>query len=43
MTVSKDTTPNADHIVPFAHGGLTTWENLQLLCPRCNLSKGDKL
>lgn len=30
----------ADHIVPYARGGLTTWENLQLLCFVCNAQKG---
>lgn len=30
----------ADHIVSYARGGLTTWENLQLLCFGCNASKG---
>jgi hypothetical protein len=31
-----------DHIVPVAKGGLTTIENLQLLCELHNLSKGDR-
>jgi 5-methylcytosine-specific restriction endonuclease McrA len=30
----------ADHVQAFARGGLTTWENLQLLCRSCNLRKG---
>lgn len=30
----------ADHIHPVSRGGLTTWENLQLLCFGCNASKG---
>ncbi len=30
---------HGDHIVPKARGGLTIWENLQLLCGPCNLSK----
>src|SRR5271165_611931 len=30
-----------DHIHPWSRGGLTTWENLQLLCRPCNLSKSD--
>jgi len=29
-----------DHITPVAKGGLTTLENLQVLCAPCNLSKG---
>ncbi len=32
----------ADHIVPWAQGGLTTWENLQLLCRPCNRTKSDR-
>lgn len=32
-----------DHILPFDLGGPTTVENLQLLCPTCNTSKGNKI
>lgn len=32
-----------DHIVPVSKGGLSTPENLQTLCWRCNRSKGAKL
>lgn len=32
-----------DHKVPFTRGGATTKENLQPLCPPCNLSKGNRL
>lgn len=28
-----------DHIVPVCQGGRATYENLRLLCPRCNLSR----
>lgn len=32
-----------DHIVPWAKGGETTYENLQTLCSKCNLGKSDLL
>ncbi len=32
-----------DHIVPVSRGGLTTEDNLQTLCWRCNRSKGAKI
>lgn len=32
-----------DHIVPLAKGGITSEENLQTLCWKCNRSKGAKL
>lgn len=31
-----------DHIVPLVRGGTNTDDNVQLLCPTCNLSKGSK-
>lgn len=31
-----------DHIMPIALGGLNVDENVQLLCPTCNLRKGSK-
>lgn len=32
-----------DHILPLSKGGMTTEENLQALCWRCNRSKGSKV
>lgn len=33
---------HVDHIQPLAKGGTNWPENLQILCPSCNLSKGAK-
>ncbi len=32
-----------DHILPFARGGATTFENLQILCGDCNRQKSDHI
>lgn len=32
-----------DHIIPLSKGGLTTEDNLQTLCWRCNRTKGSKI
>ena len=32
-----------DHIIPVSKGGLTTEDNLQTLCWRCNRKKGNKI
>lgn len=33
---------HVDHITPVAKGGENTDYNVQALCPKCNLEKGDK-
>ncbi len=32
-----------DHVIPIAKGGKSTYDNLQTLCHKCNVEKGDKL
>ena len=34
---------HTDHIVPYSKGGKTTLDNLQTLCNKCNLGKGNLL
>lgn len=29
-----------DHVIPESQGGLTTYNNLQVTCRKCNLAKG---
>lgn len=31
-----------DHVIPRAHGGITSWENVVAACSPCNLHKGAK-
>ena len=38
---SKNVILHVDHIVPWAKGGETVLDNLQTLCEKCNLGKGD--
>jgi 5-methylcytosine-specific restriction endonuclease McrA len=30
-----------DHIIPFSKGGLTIWDNFQLICCSCNSKKSN--
>ena len=32
-----------DHIIPVSKGGKSTYENLQTLCHKCNVEKGNKI
>jgi len=32
-----------DHIIPVSKGGLSTEDNLQTLCWKCNRTKSDKI
>lgn len=34
---------HVDHVIPISRGGINDASNLQLLCPTCNRSKGNKL
>lgn len=34
--------PSIDHMIPLSKGGSHTWDNVQLLCRRCNFKKGAK-
>lgn len=34
---------HGDHILAISNGGLTIWENLQLLCGVCNLKKSNSI
>jgi HNH endonuclease len=38
----RETGHHLDHVMPLALGGPNTDENMQLLCPHCNKSKGGK-
>lgn len=36
-------TATIDHILPKEHGGKHVWNNIQLLCIKCNVAKGTKI
>ena len=38
-----DEYPSIDHIIPISKGGTHTWNNVQLLCRKCNYTKSDTL
>ena len=33
---------HVDHVIPLSRGGSNDKDNIQLLCPSCNMSKGAK-
>ena len=35
--------PTIDHIIPLSLGGKHKWDNVQLMCFRCNSLKGDRI
>lgn len=41
--IAGDWYPSIDHIIPLRHGGLHSWDNVQLAHRRCNYLKGDKI
>jgi len=38
-----DGTEHVDHIIPLSRGGSNWPDNIQLLCPPCNMTKGAKV
>jgi 5-methylcytosine-specific restriction endonuclease McrA len=41
-TTRQPTSPEPDHITPYAQGGTDTIDNARVTCRRCNQSRGDK-
>ncbi len=41
VMIAGDNYPSIDHIKPIAKGGLHQWDNVQLLCRKCNRKKRD--
>ena len=40
--IPMDGSFHVDHVLPWSRGGQTKLSNLQLLCPTCNLRKGNR-
>lgn len=40
---NDDRSPQLDHIIPLAKGGMHSYANTQCLCRKCNIMKGDKI
>lgn len=41
-SLRSDNNSHYDHMVPLYHGGINDVSNIQLLCSKCNLSKGKR-
>ena len=39
----SDDYPSIDHIIPLSKGGFHEWNNVQLLCRKCNCTKSNKI
>lgn len=39
----QDDTASLDHIIPLSKGGSHTWDNVTLLCHKCNIGKNDNV
>lgn len=40
---NDDRSPQLDHVIPLAKGGMHSYANTQCLCRKCNILKGDKI